>query len=137
MSWMTQPSISCSPYMMSYESKYRQAKPQRLACRMLTSFKAVRLVRDLPFDVTAWRCRSTAASVVVGTVGDVLFGNLGTSALVNFLPAYLACELLTELDAYRCTQTASALVGCQHLSRCNGLVPCLSSVSFTEAFKLG
>ena len=59
------------------------------------SFKAVRLVRDLPFKFTAWRCSSTAASVA--TIGDVLFGNLGTCALVNFLPAYLACELLAAL----------------------------------------
>ena len=41
-----------------------------LLAECLMSFKAVRLVRDLPLDVTAWRCLSTAASVVVGTVGN-------------------------------------------------------------------
>ena len=49
----------------------------------------------------------------------------GISAPVRFLPTYLACELLAELDAYRCTQTAPALVGCQHLGRCNSLVALL------------
>ena len=83
------------------------------------------VLSDIPFEFTAWRCSSTAASVVVGTVGNVFFGNLGTCALVNFLPTDLAGELLAELDAYRCTQTAPALVGSQHLGRCNGLVALL------------
>ena len=58
---------------------------------------------DLFFEVSAWRCSSTAT-------GDVLFGNLGTCGLVIFLPTGLACGLLAELDAYRCVQMALALV---------------------------
>ena len=95
-----------------------------LACQNLMSFKAVCLVSDLPFEVAAWWC-GAAAGVIICAVGDVLFGNLRTCALVNFLPAYLACELLAELDANRCTQTASALVGSQHLGRGYGLVALL------------
>ena len=102
---------------------------------------------DLPFKFTAWRCSATAASVVVGTVGDVLFGNLCTCALVNFLPAYLACELLAALgyaallaknlmltDAPR---RLLPLLAVSILAVATVLLPCLSSVSFTDAFKLG
>ena len=102
---------------------------------------------DLPFEFTAWRCRSTAASVVVGTVGDVLFWNLGTCALVNFLPAYLAGELLAALGyaallAKNLMLTDAPkrllpLLAVSILAVATVLLPCLSSVSFTEAFKLG
>ena len=58
------------------------------------------------------------AGYVAAAINNVLFGNLGTCALVNFLPTYLAGELLAELDAYRCTQTALALVGsCSDVAR--------------------
>ena len=77
--------------------------------------------------------------VIIASSSSVKFGSLGRNAallfivpsglmrmkrgmpvmpqslLVNFLPTDLAGELLAELDAYRCTKTAPALVGSQHL----------------------
>ena len=37
---------------------------------------------------------AAAATVVVGAVGDVLFGNLGICSLNDFMPVCLACELM-------------------------------------------
>lgn len=51
----------------------------------------------LSFEAAAWWCGATAAGVIICAVGDVLFGNLGTCALVNFLPTDLAGELLAAL----------------------------------------
>lgn len=103
--------------------------------------------RDLPFKFTAWRCSSTATSVVVGTVGNVFFGNLGTCALVNFLPAYLACKLLAALGyaallaknlmLTEAPRRLLPLLAVSILAVETVLLPYLSSVSFTEAFKLG
>ena len=114
---------------------------------------------DLPFEFSgrivvaavsvAARATITTAvlSASVGTVGDVLFGNLCTCALVNFLLAYLACELLAALgyaallaknllltDAPR---RLLPLLAVSILAVATVLLPCLSSVSFTKAFKLG
>lgn len=92
---------------------------------------------DLPFEFSgrivvaavsvATRATLTTAvlSASVAAVGDVLVLYDGTRALVNLLPTHLTGKLLAELDAYRCTQTAPALVGCQHLGRCNSLVALL------------
>lgn len=77
--------------------KFGKQRRKTLLAESLMSFKAVRLVRDLPFEVAAWWCGATAAGVIICAVGDVLFGNLGTCALVNFLPTDLAGELLAAL----------------------------------------
>lgn len=53
-----------------------------LLAEILMSFKAVRLVRDLPFKFTAWSCSTTAS---IATIGDVLFFD-GCTRLVNLLP---------------------------------------------------
>ena len=58
-------------------------------------------------------------AIVAAAVDDILVGNLGTCALVNLLPRNIAGEFLAELDAYRSTQTALALVSSQHLGGCN------------------
>ena len=61
-----------------------------------------------------------AATLVVATLGDVLFARCSGSCLrVNLLPTYLVGELAAELGGYGATQSAPS-VGCvQHLGGCH------------------
>ena len=61
-----------------------------------------------------------AATLVVATLGDVLFTRCSGSCLrVNLLPTHLVRELTAELGGYGATQSALA-VGCvQHLGGCH------------------
>ena len=63
--------------------------------------------------------RSIAATLVVATLGDVLFARCSGSCLrINLLPTHLVGELAAELRGYGATQSALA-VGCvQHLGGC-------------------
>ena len=73
----------------------------------------------IPLILSRGRSAATAGRRVVAraAVRDVLVLHGSTRALVNLLPAHLTGKLLAELDAYRCTQTALALVGVHHLGR--------------------
>ena len=76
------------------------------------------VVEPLPFQLPA---RSvSAATLVVATLGDVLFARCCGSCLrVNLLPTHLVRELAAELGGYGATQSALA-VGCvQHLGGCH------------------
>ena len=73
---------------------------------------------ELSFQLSA---RSiAAATLVVATLGDVLFARCsGSSLRVNLLPTHLVGELAAELGGYGATQSALA-VGCvQHLGGCH------------------
>ena len=70
-------------------------------------------------QLPAWRSIAAtvvAATLVLATLGDVLFARCSGSGLrVNLLPTYLVGELAAELGGYGATQSALA-VGCvQHL----------------------
>ena len=62
---------------------------------------------------------TTICRAVATAIDNVLIGNLGSCALVNLLPRNITGELLAELDAYRSTKAALALVGGQHFGGCN------------------
>ena len=70
---------------------------------------------QLPASRTA-----VAATLVVATLGDVLFARCSGSCLrINLLPTYLVGELAAELGGYGATQSALA-VGCvEHLGGCH------------------
>lgn len=90
--------------------------PNRLFPILLDIILGVRPVSDYPsssllLPLILTRGCSTA------TAGDVLVLHGSTRVLVNLLPAHLTGELLAELDAHRCAQTALALVGVHHLDR--------------------
>ena len=61
-----------------------------------------------------------AATLIVATLGDVLFTRCsGSSLRVNLLPTYLVRELAAKLRGYGATQSALA-VGCvHHLGGCH------------------
>ena len=63
---------------------------------------------------------TTICRAVTAAINNVLIGNLGSCALVNFLPRNVAGELLAELDTHRSTKAALAFVGGQHLGGRNG-----------------
>ena len=61
-----------------------------------------------------------AATLVVATLGDVLFARCSGSCLrVNLLPTYLVGELAAELGGYGATQSALAVGSVQHLGGCH------------------
>ena len=72
------------------------------------------------------RSTAVAATLVVATLGDVLFAKCSGSCLrVNLLPTYLVRELAAELGGYGATQSAPS-VGCvQHLGGCHDGRMCL------------
>ena len=69
---------------------------------------------------SAFQLPSLVATLVLATLGDVLFARCsGSSLRVNLLPTYLVRELTAELGGYGATQSALA-VGCvQHLGGCH------------------
>ena len=71
-------------------------------------------------QLTARSIAVVAATLVVATLGDVLFARCsGSSLRVNLLPTHLVGELAAELGGYGATQSALA-VGCvQHLGGCH------------------
>ena len=63
---------------------------------------------------------SLLATLVVATLGDVLFARCSGSCLrVNLLPTYLVGELAAELGGYGATQSALAVGSVQHLGGCH------------------
>ena len=62
----------------------------------------------LSFHVaSAWRIVVVAATLVVATLGDVIFARCsGSCRRVNLLPTHLVGELAAELGGYRATQSA-------------------------------
>ena len=71
-------------------------------------------------QLSAWRVVVAARTLVVATLGDVLFARCSGSCLrINLHPTYLVGELAAELRGYGATQSALA-VGCvQHLGGCH------------------
>ena len=86
---------------------------------------------SLPFKLPASRTAALVATLVVATLGDVLFARCSGSGLrVNLLPAYLVGELAAEglarrpegesqLGGYGATQSALAVGSVQHLGGCH------------------
>ena len=61
-----------------------------------------------------------AATLVLATLGDVLFARCsGSSLRVNLLPTHLVGELAAELGGYGATQSALAVGSVQHLGGCH------------------
>ena len=71
---------------------------------------------QLPRRVAA----AAVATLVVATLGDVLFARCSGSGLrVNLLPTHLVGELAAELRGYGATKSALAVGSVQHLGRCH------------------
>jgi len=69
------------------------------------------LPQALSLQLPASRTAALVATLVVATLGDVLFARCsGSSLRVNLLPTHLVGELAAELRGYGATQ--SALGGC-------------------------
>ena len=79
----------------------------------------------LSLQLSAWcvvvsAAALVAATLVLATLGDVLFARCSGSGLrVNLLPTHLVGELAAELGGHGATQSAPSVGSVQHLGGCH------------------